>query len=305
MFRKLSMEPILLPTYLAALPLGRGFKRVFFMTAHSLTYFEPVIPSSSASSTATPSTVPTSSEQKTASAEREHERSVHLRTQFLRRVAHDIASPAGVTTTVIDELAQVAKERPELATMARRGLRRLLRLSEILALAADLEAGPADIETTREDMAKLAKDALDQAVLIDGRRDVTVTLSIVDPSETKKTFAMADRRLLLTSLREIVGNAIRFASGNVRVSVKEEGSQHALVTVEDDGPGMPDEVKTTLGQRFLPRSTTRGLGLSLSIADEIIAAHGGTLTIDSSTLPVGRRGVPGAAVTVSLPLVQA
>lgn len=61
----------------------------------------------------------------------------HLRTQFLRRVAHDIASPTGVTLTVLDELANGDKPRPELVAMARRSLRRLMRLSEQLALVAE------------------------------------------------------------------------------------------------------------------------------------------------------------------------
>src|SRR5262245_18846566 len=45
--------------------------------------------------------------------------SLHVRTQFLRRVAHDIASPAGVTMTVLEELANESR-RPELVAMARR-----------------------------------------------------------------------------------------------------------------------------------------------------------------------------------------
>lgn len=39
------------------------------------------------------------------------EQAEHLRTQFLRRVAHDIASPTGVTMTVLDELANADKDR--------------------------------------------------------------------------------------------------------------------------------------------------------------------------------------------------
>ena len=75
---------------------------------------------------------PSSGTGRRAEAACEHEaRSKHVTTAFLRRVAHDIASPTGVTMTVLDELAIGAK--PELVAMARRGLKRLLRLSEQLA----------------------------------------------------------------------------------------------------------------------------------------------------------------------------
>src|SRR4051812_14900595 len=78
--------------------------------------------------------------------------SVHLRTQFLRRVAHDIASPTGVTLTVLEELAASDRPRPELLAMARRSLRRLMRLSEHLALVAELETGTLEPELAAIDV---------------------------------------------------------------------------------------------------------------------------------------------------------
>ncbi len=225
--------------------------------------------------------------------------SLQFRTQFLRRVAHDIASPAGVTMTVLEELANESK-RPELVAMARRGLRRLLRLSEQLALAAELESGPGGLspDTTLEDVRTLAKDALDQAIAIDGRRDIATSCDVPD----SKLVADVDRRLVSSVLREVIGNALRLASSRVSVEVKRSDS-NAVIRVNDDGPGFSPEALSTLGQRFTARSTMRGLGLSLSMAKEVLAAHGGELEVEASTLPPGRRGVRGAAVVITLPLL--
>src|SRR6476620_10742657 len=85
--------------------------------------------------------------------------SEHVRTQFLRRVAHDIASPTGVTLTVLEELANSDKPRPELVAMARRSLKRLMRLSEHLALVAELEAGAMQPEPALVDLRTLVKQA--------------------------------------------------------------------------------------------------------------------------------------------------
>jgi signal transduction histidine kinase len=224
------------------------------------------------------------------------EAAVHVRTQFLRRVAHDIASPTGVSMTVLDELASADRPRPELVAMAKRSLRRLMRLSEHLALVAELEGGELLPELATTDLRQLAKRALDEAVAIDGRKDV---VAVGDLPETPLPLA-ADARLLQVVFREIIGNALKLAQSRVEVSLKALGP-HLVLRVEDDGPGFSAESAATLGRRFLKRSSARGLGLSLSMAVEILHSHGGTLHVEASTLPPGRRGTPGAAVVVKLP----
>ena len=231
-------------------------------------------------------------------ASSEASRSLLLRTQFLRRVAHDIASPTGLATTVLEELAGESS-RPELVAMARRGLRRLLRLSEQLALASDLEAGAITPETAAEEMRALVKDALEQAVTVDGRRDIVTSCEVPD----ERLVVDVDRRLITSMVREVIGNALRLASSRVSIDIGCANGK-AIVRVQDDGPGFSTDALAHLGQRFTAGSTTRGLGLSLSLAIEILTAHGGELTVDASTLPPGRRGVRGAAVSITLPLLD-
>ena len=219
----------------------------------------------------------------------------HVRTQFLRRIAHDIASPTGVTMTVLDELASADKPRPELLAMARRGLRRLMRLSDHLALVAELETGELQPELDTVDVRALAKQALDEALAIDGRKDVVAAADL--PAEP--LLVAADARLLLFVIREMIGNALKLATSRVELSV---GSHDGTVTIriEDDGPGFSADSLATLGRRFVKRSSARGLGLSISIAIEILSGHSGTLAVASSRLPPGRRGTPGAAVVLTL-----
>ena len=220
----------------------------------------------------------------------------HLRTQFLRRVAHDIASPTGVTLTVLDELANGEKPRPELVAMARRSLRRLMRLSEHLALVAELEGGSFEPEITAIDMRALARRAVDDALSIDGRKDVAAACAL----SSSPLFIDGDGRLLLLVFREIIGNALKHASSRVEVSLSVVDGA-VSVRVEDDGPGFSDDSTESLGRRFVTCASARGLGLSLSMAIEILGTHAGTLAIEKSRLPPGRRGAAGAAVVVTLP----
>lgn len=224
------------------------------------------------------------------------ERAEHVRTQLLRRVAHDIASPTGVSMTVLDELAAADRPRPELIAMAKRSLRRLMRLSEQLAMVAELEAGELVPELAATDLSALAKRAVDEALAIDGRKDV---VAVADLPEAPLTLN-ADARLLQVVLREIIGNALKLAQTRVEVSLRADGAQLVL-RIEDDGPGFSAESAATLGRRFVKRTSARGLGLSLSMAIEILRGHGGSLEVVASTLPPGRRGTPGAAVVVKLP----
>lgn len=230
----------------------------------------------------------------------QEERYDHLRTQFLRRVAHDITSPTGVTMTVLDELATADKPRPELVAMARRSLRRLMRIAEHLALVAELETGDLEPELAAADVRALAKQAVDDALGIDGRKDI-VTACDLPPSPV---LVAVDPRLLLVVFREIVGNALKLASSRVEVSVTSDGEQ-IVFRVDDDGPGFAADSRETLGVRFVKRSSARGLGLSLSMAIEIVRSHGGTLRVETSKLPPGRRGAGGAAVIVALPATAA
>jgi signal transduction histidine kinase len=224
----------------------------------------------------------------------------HLRTQFLRRVAHDIASPAGVTLTVLDELAVGGTPRPELVAMARRSLRRLMRLSEHLALLAELETGGLEPEVATVDLRALTKQGVDEALAIDGRKDVVAAFAM--PSAP--AFVEADGRLLQFIVREIVGNALKLASSRVEVSLV-SNDENVTVRVEDDGPGFSADSEATLGRRFIARTSSRGLGLSLSMAIELLGLHGGSLALSKSTLPPGRRGAVGAAVAVTLPAARA
>lgn len=220
----------------------------------------------------------------------------HVRTLLLRRIAHDIASPAGVTQTVLDEIAADGCARPELVTMARRSLRRLMRLSEHLALVAELEAGPIDPDLVPTDVRTVTKHAVDAAIAIDGRKDIATECSLGDVAGPID----ADPRLLGLAIREIVGNALRTTSSRVEVHVDVAGDV-IEVRVDDDGPGFTPEAVAKLGTRFHATSTTRGLGLSLSMATEFLRLHGGGLRVETSALPPGRRGTRGAAVIVTLP----
>jgi signal transduction histidine kinase len=95
----------------------------------------------------------------------------------------------------------------------------------------------------------------------------------------------------------LVGNAIKYseAGGTIDVSVR-QGNERVQVLVRDQGPGIPDEHRARIFDRFfrVPGSSGTGAGLGLALVREVVDWHGGCITIDSE------RGA-GSTFTVTLP----
>ncbi|TWI61827.1 two-component system OmpR family sensor kinase [Pseudoduganella lurida] len=107
-----------------------------------------------------------------------------------------------------------------------------------------------------------------------------------------------DCRLLMRATGNLLRNAQKYANGRVALSAASRPGG-VSITVDDDGPGIPEEERAHVFEPFyrLDRSRDRGtggFGLGLSIAGKAVALHGGTLTIETS--PLG-----GARFTISLP----
>ncbi|MFC5480619.1 ATP-binding protein [Massilia suwonensis] len=97
-----------------------------------------------------------------------------------------------------------------------------------------------------------------------------------------------DARLLGRALSNLLRNAQKYALARIRLTARRE-SGRLLVTVEDDGPGIPHEERERVFEPFyrLDRSRDRatgGFGLGLSIARKAVLAHGGTLRVEASEL---------------------
>lgn len=194
--------------------------------------------------------------------------------QLLGRVSHDLRGPAGITSGVLDELEsrETASADAALFAMARRGLAGILRIAERLEMIAQLDAGPLRLERLPIDLSALVTRASDDAKVIQKRKAVTVTLDL--PPEIK---ANADDRWLSVTIMEAIANAIRHAKSSVRVVLSETNGHHRIA-IEDDGRGFAADVLASLAEPRFSRSSARaGLGVSLSIAHDVMRAHGGEI----------------------------
>jgi signal transduction histidine kinase len=178
---------------------------------------------------------------------------------------------------------------PQVATSVLAEEARLEDLVTDLLLLASIDEQP-----VRADEAKTAV-ALRAVVgaQADRARRVPVELSDGD------SVAVALRRDLIDRvIANVVDNAARYARSGVRITVSQRDNTARLV-VDDDGPGIPDEDRTRVFERFARLDDARardggGAGLGLALVKAIVERHGGRVSIDDS--PLG-----GARVVVELP----
>jgi signal transduction histidine kinase len=134
-----------------------------------------------------------------------------------------------------------------------------------------------------------------------------VTLGVGDIPERER-YCVGDRGRLEQMLMNLLTNAIRHAGRNGRVDVDvrfvdERTREVAEITIADTGPGIPEEMREAVFERFVRLDAARtrdtgGSGLGLSIARWVAEAHGGRIS-------VGRSPSGGALFGVSLLLVDA
>jgi signal transduction histidine kinase len=222
--------------------------------------------------------------------------SPYLRTAFLERVTHELRGPVGVTSGALDEiegaLGADAEALRAYFLMARRGIGRVLRVAERLQRTAQLERGTVEWAKVPTDMRGLVQEALKEAESLDARRAVRVEVSCSE----QECPVVVDLDWMRAAIEEIVGNAIRFARSVVSVHT-DVSADEVRVTITDDGSGFSQPPVP----RFEPPVDKRGVGLSLPLVFDVIAAHGGRIEIDRSrTAPDD--AASGARVVLVLPL---
>jgi signal transduction histidine kinase len=212
-------------------------------------------------------------------------RFVEDRTFLLTAIGHDLRTP-------ITRL----KLRAEYMDDEEQRMKMLADLDEMEAMVAATLAFGRDITTseavTRIDLASLLRTILDEAG--DGAPDHAEALSYAGPDH----LAVSARPLSLKrAVTNLVGNALKYGDA-ARISLLQR-AQTVQIDIDDNGPGIPAADTETVFEPFRRLETSRnretgGSGLGLSIARNIIRAHGGDIFLQN--LPGG-----GLRATVTLP----
>jgi signal transduction histidine kinase len=213
---------------------------------------------------------------------------------LLHAVSHDLKSPlAGIlgamqTIRRDRELNLSASERESLYAVVEQSGRKMNRLVDDLLDLDRIDRGKLHPQRRPTDIGQLAQKLLRESPgmhVHPMRIDADPVLVDVDPTKIERVID----NLLLNAVRHTPPGTI------VHVKVREQRRGVTLI-VEDEGPGIPDELKNVIFEPFRQGSTSsgRGVGIGLSLVQRFAELHGGSAHIED-----GERG--GARFVIALP----
>lgn len=233
------------------------------------------------------------------------ERYEQIRTDFLARLSHEVRSPLGVVVGVLGELEatlELDEDTKQLLALADRGVRRLRSLSEGLMEVAELESLTNErlaVDRQPVDMRDVVGSAVERVRAAESRSSVQVDVTL--PNEPVR--ANVDPRRMERVVAILVSNAIRFASRHAEITLRATDG-NVQVVAEDDGPGIPQEMRKDVFRRFVGRhlqGRKSGVAFGLSIAHDYVKAHDGTIELDDARPDALEGESRGACVIVTVP----
>lgn len=214
--------------------------------------------------------------------------SSRLKTEFIGIVSHQLRTPITNMSWGMEMLSLTggfSEKQKEYLDIVTQNLSRMNRLLQDLLVISKLEQGRLVARPESIKPVEFIKDAVLKLQPIANLSNVRLEFSsqnidpnleiVVDPSQLK------------IIIENIVGNAIRYSKkgGRVQVSVKRE-DKNIVVSIKDEGIGIPQEDQKFIGKRFFRASNARtyqpqGTGLGLSICKAFLDLVGGKLNFIS------------------------
>lgn len=218
----------------------------------------------------------------------ENERAAEERNDLLAMVAHELRNPLASATLSLDlatrSLTRGNVERlPPLITSARDSLRRLSRLTANLVRASQNQ--PTPLTCVPLDLVPIFFEVCDWIRPAAEEKGVALTLNGASPA----LWILGDSDALTSIVGNLLSNATRYTPAEGRVTLAwGDADGEAWVEVRDTGIGMDTEVRERIFEKFFRARDARaiesqGLGLGLTLVDDLVRAHDGSIGVESTS----------------------
>jgi len=224
-----------------------------------------------------------------------------VKIKFLTNLSHELKTPLTLVLNPIESLLFREKSIEKLDTLnlIHRNAKRLLNLVNQLLDFRKIEDNELKLNLAEGDLVSFAKEIVDSFKYISERKNIQLDFK----STFNEYYTIFDKEKLERILLNLLSNAIKFTNeeGRVYFRIDAEGENGIKLIIEDTGIGMPTDVLEKIFERFYQINTTpnilnQGSGIGLSITQEFVKLHGGTLKVESE------EGA-GSVFMVHLPLV--
>lgn len=224
-----------------------------------------------------------------------------IRSEFTANVSHELKTPLtsikGFTDMLSSGMVTSPADQKRFITMIGVEVDRLIDLINDILKLSELESVAIDQTQERSDVLEAAKDTA--SLLEPSAKAAGVTLAVEGASATVSVPMSRLKELLFN----LMGNGIKYSEngGTVSTSIAIQDGK-AVISVQDNGIGIPEEDQSRVFERFYRVEKGRarkngGTGLGLAIVKHITQLYGGTVGLESQ---VGK----GSTFTVTLPLSQ-
>ena len=229
--------------------------------------------------------------------------SLQSQIEFVANVSHEFKTPLtsiqGFAQAILDGTVETEEEKRHAAQIILDETCRLDYLVNDLLMLARLDAGTMILDKSEIQVNQVIENVLEKLKIKIEKKLITIKKRYDEQS-----LICADGERIVQVFFNLIDNAIKFTQpgGWVNISTQIE-SGFIRVSIEDSGVGIPEEDKKKIFNRFYQVDKSRhggndkGVGLGLSIAQQIVVAHGGEITV---TGELGK----GSCFMVKIPLVH-
>jgi two-component system sensor histidine kinase KdpD len=224
--------------------------------------------------------------QEAASQAEAARRNEELKSTLLDAIAHEFKTPLTSIKAAASALLLDAEKSPEqqreLATIVNEEADRMTWLVTEAIRMARIEAGDIQLNRTPTSIPKLLSKALERLRLLIEERTLDVH---TDPNVP---LIEADAELLELAIRQVIDNALKYSPPSSAIHVRLSASDNGIIiSVRDEGPGIPEVDQAHLFDRFYRGTNTRsklaGTGMGLAVARQILRSHGGDIQLATTS----------------------
>ena len=209
------------------------------------------------------------------------------KSEFLANIAHELRTPLncilGFSTLGLERLEseQFSRLGRYFTQIQQNGQTLLTLLNDLLDLAK-LEAGKMSFNMKPWDVYTLTVMLIDEFEALLSEHNLT--LQYAPPPEP--VVAMLDSQRFMQVLRNLLSNAVKFSPPGSTITITlAQDQNHLIITVQDGGPGIPEDELELIFNQFTQSQTTQsvvgGTGLGLTICKAIVNAHGGQIRAEN------------------------
>lgn len=231
----------------------------------------------------------------------DHTESIRLdamRRDFVANISHELKTPIGAVGLLAEALTAASDDPPQVRKFAKRltkESRRLGRLTQEIIELSRLQSTDTVTQSAIVPVDELVGRAVDEVRVLADAADVRLVTG-----GTRGAKVYGDQALLVTSLHNLIGNAIQYSARGTKVGIGVSVVDDVVeIAVSDQGVGIPENELDRVFERFFRTDSARsrktgGTGLGLSIVKHAVQNHGGDVRVWSQ---VGR----GSTFTIRLP----